>query len=125
MTMSNDKQAAQVTDAQPADGEDEPKTMSGTMSKYRKAYEPTVAYSGRVSLNKGDEVATMLAGLSPLAVIEAAERLLGFESGELVAKYAHLNPGQKRMNGGNRIRSAIKREAVTIADLKQARGEAA
>ena len=62
----------------------------------------------------------MLAGAEPLAVIWAAERLLGLESGELATKYAHLNPGQKRMNAGNRIRAAIKRGDATIDDLKKA-----
>lgn len=97
----------------------EPKTLSTTMRKYRSGYEPTVAYSGRVSLNKGDEVATILAGKSPADVLTMAEALLGLEAGELVARYAKLNPGQQRMNGGNRIRAAIKRGDATIADLKK------
>ena len=115
------KKQAKVEDQTVQDGEDgepEAKTLSTTMRKYRAGYEPTLAYSGRVSLNKGDEVATMLAGKTPADVLGMAERLLGLEAGELVARYAKLNPGQQRMNGGNRIRAAIKRGDKTIADLK-------
>jgi len=103
----------------PLDEEDnEPKSMSRTLNKYRTGYEPTVAYSGRVSLNTGDDVAVLLAGLAPDAVIRVAEQLLGLEDGELMTRYAGLNPGQRRMNGGNRIRAAIKRGDATVDDLK-------
>lgn len=102
------------------DDEDDTGKMANTLNKYREKYEATVSHSGRLSLNNGDEVADLLAGLEPVAVITTAERLLGLESGELVAKYDRLNNGQKRMNAGNRIRSAIKRGDYTVDDLKKA-----
>ena len=91
--------------------------MSETLLKYRANYVPTTSYSGRKSLNNGDLVAEFLAGMEPLEVLAAAEQILGFETGELVAKYQHLNVGQMRMNGGNRLRAAIKRGDITAADL--------
>jgi len=99
--------------------EAETKNMSKTMNKYREGYEPSISASSRKSLNCGDEVAHMLAGLDPITVVQVAEAVLGFEGGELVAKYANLNHGQQRMNAGNRIRSAVKRGDITVKDLEK------
>lgn len=108
------------TEPKPEEQEQEaqPKTMSTTLRKYAVGYQPTIAYSGRVSKNKGDEISTVLAGRSPEDVLRIAEVLLGLEDGELQARYEKLNPGQRRMNGGNRIRAAIKRGDTTIEQLK-------
>ncbi len=102
------------------DEDDEPRTMPKTLAKYRKSYKPTIASSGRKSLNNGDGVALLLAGLTPEEVLTAAEELLGLATGELATKYQHLNDGQRRMNGGNRIRAAIKRGDVTEDQLTAA-----
>ena len=99
--------------------EAETKNMSKTMQKYREGYEPSISASGRKSLNTGDAIAHLLAGLEPLAVMQAAEVVLGLEDGELVTKYEKLNRGQQRMNAGNRIRSAAKRGDITVADLEK------
>ena len=93
------------------------RSMSETLQCYRQGYESTTSYSGVKSLNNGDDVAHFLDGMSPTEVLQAAERILGFEDGELQAKYAHLNAGQQRMNGGNRIRAALKREDISTDDL--------
>ena len=93
------------------------RNMSETLRQYRQGYEASTSYSGVKSLNNGDDVAHFLDGMSPAEVLAAAERILGFEDGELVTKYAHLNAGQQRMNGGNRIRAALKREDITTDDL--------
>lgn len=93
------------------------RSMSETLQRYRQGYESTTSYSGVKSLNNGDDVAHFLDGMSPTEVLQAAERILGFEDGELQAKYAHLNAGQQRMNGGNRIRAALKREDISTDDL--------
>lgn len=99
----------------PLDEDDNEKpTMAGQLKRYREGYVPTTAYSGRKSLNNGDDLATEMAGLTPVQVCSAAERICGLETGELVAKYENLNPGQQRMNAGNRIRAAVKREDVTV-----------
>lgn len=93
------------------------RTMSATMQKYRESYVPTTAYSGRKSLSNGDVVADFLAGMEPNEVLRHAEQILGLEVGELVARYAHLNPGAQRMNGGNLLRGALKRKDITAEDL--------
>lgn len=95
-------------------------TMSAQMRKHRESYQDTVSYNNRLSKNNGDEVAQLLAGATPAAVVAAAEQLCGFKDGELLAKYAHLNNGQRRMNAGNRIRSQVKKGEVTIDQLKGA-----
>ena len=92
--------------------------MSATLAKYRSRYTVSVAPSGRKSLNNGDEIAEILEGRDAKEVLVIAEQLLGLEAGELQVKYERLNVGQKRMNGGNRIRSAIKRGDVTVDDLR-------
>ena len=100
--------------------ETEVESMSATMLKYRKKYEPSLSASGRKSLNSGDEIAHLLSGMEPRAVISAAERLLGLEVNTLWDKYASLNVGQQRMNAGNRIRGAVKRGEATVKDVKKA-----
>ena len=98
--------------------EDRPSNrMADKLARARVRYESSIAYSGAKSLNNGDDVAHMLAGMLPADTIRAAEILLDLEEGSLAAKYAHLNPGQIRMNASNRIRGAIKRGDNTVADV--------
>ena len=97
-----------------------PRDMSSTLNRYRETYEDTAAYSGRLSKHNGDDVAKLLAGATPEAVIAAAEVLLKLEEGELETRYASLNPGQRRMNAGNRIRAAIKRGDAEVGQLAKA-----
>jgi len=92
--------------------------MAGTLARYKPGYQPCVAYSGAESQNNGDALAQALEGKSPDEVMDWAERLLGLETGFLATKYAGLNPGQKRMNSGNRVRAALKRGDLTEAALK-------
>jgi len=87
--------------------------MAETLKHYRIGYAPSVSYSGGKTLNNGDELAQALAGMHPTDVVALAERVLGLDDGELWAKYQNLNPGQQRMNSGNRIRNAIKRGDLT------------
>ena len=91
--------------------------MSDTLLRYRASYEPTICYSGRKSLNNGDAIADFLAGLAPDEVLAKAEAILGLETGFLTEKYQNLNEGQKRMNGGNRLRAALKRGDITADEL--------
>lgn len=51
----------------------------------------------------GDEAAQLLRGSDD--IYAAASKFLGVEAKDLRAKYAHLNPGQQRMNLGNRMRA--------------------
>ena len=93
------------------------RTMAQTLLRYRTRYEPTVAYSNRPSLHNGDPVAKFLEGRDPALVMAAAERILGLGAGFLSDRYASLNPGQQRMNSGNRIRAALERGDITTEQL--------
>ena len=116
-TEENDTGETAEIDEETEDEEDD-KRMSKRLDQYRKGYHDSVSYSGKKSKVNGDEVSECLMGLTPEDVMAAAEEILELPTGELVAKYAHLNPGQRRMNAGNRIRAAVKREDVTIDDVK-------
>lgn len=97
-----------------------PRGMSNTLNRYKPGYVQCVAYSGAVSQNNGDVLAQALEGKSPAETAAFAERVLGLAIGTLSEKYANLNPGQVRMNSGNRIRNAIKRgdvDEAVLADL--------
>lgn len=90
------------------------------LARYRGSYKDTTAASGHKSKNNGDAVAIALAGAEPLVVVAAAERLAGLAEGELLAKYAKLNPGQQRMNSGNRIRNLVKKGIVSVEQVVEA-----
>jgi hypothetical protein len=94
--------------------------MSNHLRKYRANYQPTLGVANRGSLDNGDEVATALRTLEPKQVAAIAELALGLKKGELVKKYGHLNPGQVRMNSGNKIRNAVKRGDLSVAQVKAA-----
>jgi hypothetical protein len=98
----------------------EKRSMSATLRKHRDKYVHTDGYNG-LSINCGDDVATMLRMFEPDRVIAIAEAVLpGVKTGELAARYARLNNGQKRMNAGNRIRAALKRGAITKTAIRNA-----
>lgn len=107
--------------------DDEEKSLSNTMKKYRKKYTKTTAYNGLPTVNNGlptvnngDKVAEALAKLAPNEVVDLAEKVLGLADGELWEKYSHLNPGQQRMCSGNRIRAAVKKGTITAKDVTTA-----
>jgi len=87
--------------------------MADTLRKARERYVKVKSAAGKDSMDNGDLVAKLLRERTPSDVVAAAEKLLGLECGELAAKYELLNPGQKRMNAGNRIRGAISRGDIT------------
>lgn len=61
----------------------------------------------------GDEVATMLRDCATLdQVYKAASKYLDIDEAELRGKYGHLNPGQQRMNLGNKMRFKWRKEHV-------------
>lgn len=78
---------------------------------------PTVASAARKErADKGirdvdDEVAQLLRACADLeAVYKAAAKYLGTTVKDLKAKYGHLNPGQQRMNCGNKMRFKWKQD---------------
>lgn len=115
-----EKAAAEKAAAEQAEAdEDQPKSnLASTISKYRAAYVPTLAASGKKSLSNGDELALWLAGREADEVMAIAEIALGFAEGELALKYAHLNKGQQRMNAGNRLRAAGKRGELAFVEAE-------
>lgn len=67
--------------------------------------------SGKPTLDTADEVADRLRGLTAAEVASYTTKTIAKITGEQIdfgAKYAHLNPGQVRMNCGNRLRAALK-----------------
>lgn len=59
----------------------------------------------------GDEVATLLREAGDLdAVYAAGAKFLGCDVASLKSKYGHLNPGQQRMNVGNKMRHHAKKQ---------------
>lgn len=101
------------------EGEKEKPTMSGQLNRYREKYSDAVSYAGKKSKVNGDEISLALLSLTPKQVMNAAEKVLGLPENELVSRYASLNPGQQRMNAGNRIRAAVKRGDVTIESVRK------
>ena len=65
--------------------------------------------SGGTTFYNGDAVATNLAGLPLEAVYSVASQALSTPVEDLQAKYRHLNPGQQRMNLGNRLRGLVQK----------------
>jgi hypothetical protein len=77
--------------------------------EYRATLQKTTTATGNKSLDNGDSVALLLRGADLETVYQIGARELGVTVTELKTKYAHLNPGQQRMNVGNRVRGAIKK----------------
>jgi dsDNA-specific endonuclease/ATPase MutS2 len=106
------------------DGEDTAAEIARKMAEALRAararYQRTTAYSGNRSMDNGDDLANLLSGSTPKEVVLAAEALLGLDPGELWDKYQRLNPGQQRMNAGNRIRAAWKRGDCTVEEVGKA-----
>ena len=92
--------------------------MAGTLAKYRVKYEPSICAGGRKSLNNGDDLAHLLAGLTPERVCRLADAALDLGEGFCEIRYAKLNRGQQRMNAGNRLRAAVKREVLDVETIK-------
>lgn len=59
--------------------------------------------------HNGDEVGRMLEGATLAEVYLKASHLLRVTEAELLVKYGHLNPGQQRMNLGNRMRGYLRK----------------
>lgn len=92
--------------------------MSGTLKKYRPLYAKTTSYNGNHSLDNGDEVAALMRGMSPQEVCALADKVFDQPAFTHWEKYQSLNPGSRRMNAGNRIRAAYRREDITLEQLQ-------
>ena len=100
------------------DDEDEVYSMANHINKYRSTYETTRNWKGNKTKVTGDDLSHRLLALTPDEVVELASNLL--DRDDLHAKYFKLNPGQRRMNAGNLIRNAMKREDLTFEEVVDA-----
>lgn len=96
------------------------RSKSEQMKKYKGGYETYQGPNGNLSMDNGDEVALVLRGASPEAVMAAAEKLKGLEAGTLALRYIDRNNGAKRMNSGNIIRGLVKRGDINAAAVTKA-----
>lgn len=93
------------------DDESAASKMAETLNKYRTRYVPTLSAKGKKSLCNGDPLALLLSGLD-LPALFAMAASVGLVDCE--ERYQSLNPGQKRMNVGNRLRAMVRKGAATI-----------
>jgi colicin import membrane protein len=75
---------------------------------------------GHASVDKNDELAQKLRGLTIDEVYTHAEAILKEPKADLMAKYAHLNTGMQRMNLGNRMRAAVMKVNAPVKPAKAA-----
>ena len=113
------KQAALEAQAEEnEEGEDEEAvySMSGHLQKFRARYHRSVAASGAKSLNNGDELANYLQMKTGKEVCELADKWVPLDKGTHFERYIRLNEGQKRMNSGNKLRSALKKGEIQVTE---------
>jgi hypothetical protein len=79
--------------------------MARTLKQARVRYVKAKTVNGVATAHCNDPIAQELLGLEPVEVAALADRVLGVPAGTHISKYGHLNPGQIRMNSGNRIRA--------------------
>ena len=95
----------------------EKETMPARLKRYRAGY-VSHTIDGKKRLDNGDTIADILRSLPLADVLRVASVVL--DDGAMLTKYDHLNPGQRRMCSGNRIRAAVKRGDVTEEVLRAA-----
>lgn len=83
--------------------------MAEALRKARAHYTKDKRPDGSATAHCGDPIAKELRDYEPADVAALADKVMGVEAGTHLAKYAHLNNGQIRMNSGNRIRAEWKR----------------
>lgn len=92
------------------DDEEQAQTVAAKMAealrKARVRYVKDRRPTGAATAHNGDLIARELRDYEPLEVCGLCDRCFDLPKGSTAAKYDHLNNGQKRMNAGNRIRSA-------------------
>jgi hypothetical protein len=96
------------------------RSKSEQLKQYKAGYETYQGPNGNLSMDNGDDVAQVLRGASPEAVMAAAEKLKGLEPGTLATRYADRNNGAKRMNSGNIIRALVRRGDKTAKEVAAA-----
>lgn len=105
--------------------ETEASKMAEALKKAREHYTKDKRPDGSATAHNGDLIAKELRWYEPLEVCELADRCLLCAPGYHAERYASLNPGQKRMNSGNRIRAAYRKatedgDEVVLARINKA-----
>lgn len=77
-------------------------------AKYLGNYTKIKLDDGSVVRDNGDDAATLLRGAELGEIFKIVAHKLGVTQVSLHDKYDHLNPGQQRMNLGNRLRKALR-----------------
>jgi hypothetical protein len=90
--------------------------MSQHIIGHSKNYVTSLNVNGDKTRICGDELSVVLLKFSVDEIVQMAGTIKGCS---LVEKYAALNPGQRRMNAGNIIRSALKKGKVTISAIEK------
>lgn len=104
-----------------AEEDDEPASnLARQMRKYRAGYQPGVNASGSKTLTNADQLAIAMLRLHPAGTCAAADALFEQPAGHHAARYAALNPGQQRMNSGNRIRAGVRKGTFTLEQALEA-----
>ena len=106
------EKAAKAAARAAARAEREAQAAEGVMLALRSAKDKYVK-SATGQLRSTDELATALDAVPPSGVIEMGLKLLNLE----MNPYSHLNTGQQSMNLRNKLRGAINKGLVTIADV--------
>lgn len=95
------------------DIEDEGETAPGSIvkSEYKARYLNTRSATGSSSKICGDAISVMMNGQTVERCAEIVAEHTGDSAADLLSRYEHLNPGQRRMNIGNRLRHWAKENA--------------
>ena len=109
---SNGSEVEQALDEAEVHASKMAEALRKARAHYTKAHRP----NGKATAHNGDRIAKQLLELEPMDVAKLAEVICGLERDSLVTKYRSLNPGQIRMNSGNRIRALYKRIEATRAN---------
>lgn len=90
-------------------------SMASHIAQYRARYTACHTASGNKSLNNGDALAAFLEGKEPMAVCALADQWTPIKGGQThQERYERLNPGQQRMNAGNKLRAAAKNGMIIV-----------
>lgn len=91
----------------------EGETVPGSIvkSEYKARYLSTRSHTGSSSKICGDAISIMLNGQTVERCAEIVAGYTGDSAADLLSRYEHLNPGQRRMNIGNRLRHWAKGSA--------------
>jgi hypothetical protein len=81
-------------------------TMTKTLTAAKADYESYTLPNGTIGWDNGDDAALRMRGTPNETLGEWVDEIRGLPKGTSLAKYDHLNDGHQRMNLGNILRAA-------------------